>query len=115
MPILYITLGLSFASIDKPIYTFVFCGIGLAWYFLYPFWEKQRYIKHYQVFIRENYKDILGRIATLELNNDYILAKDNGNESKVLTAEIKKINEIPSAIYIRLNGGQSFLLPKDKT
>ncbi len=71
-------------------------------------------IKHYQGFIKENYKDRLGRTATLEFSNDYILAKDNGSESKVLTTEVEEIFEIPTTIFVRLKGGQSFILPKDK-
>lgn len=50
----------------------------------------------------------------MEFNNEYILAKDNGNESKVLTTEIEEICEIPTTIFVRLKGGQSFILPKDK-
>ena len=65
-------------------------------------------------FIKENYKDRLGRTATLEFNNDFILAKDNGSESKVLTTELEEICEIPTTIFVRLKGGQSFILPKDK-
>lgn len=60
------------------------------------------------------YKDRLDGIGTIKLSNDCILAKDDGSESKVLTREIETINEISSAIYITLKGGQSFILPKDK-
>ena len=94
--------------------TIIFFIIGLLWFFIYPLWEKRHYIKHYQGFIKENYKDRLGRAATLEFSNDFILAKDNGSESKVLTTELEEINEIPSTIFVRLKGGQSFILPKDK-
>ena len=37
-----------------------------------------------------------------------------GSESKVLTTELEEICEIPTTIFVRLKGGQSFILPKDK-
>lgn len=114
VPLIYIGIGLLFLFQDKYSMTIIFFIIGLLWFLIYPLWEKRHYIKHYQGFIKENYKDRLGRIATLEFNNDFILAKDNGSESKVLTTEIEEINEIPSTIFVRLKGGQSFILPKDK-
>jgi hypothetical protein len=92
----------------------IFFIIGILWFFIYPIWERRHYIKHYKGFIKENYKDRFNRIATLEFNNDFILAKDNGSESKILTTEIDVINEIPSTIFVRLKGGQSFILSKDK-
>lgn len=114
VPLIYFSLGLLFLIQDKVSLTIIFFIIGLLWFFIYPLWERRHYIKHYQGFIKENYKDRLGRFATLEFQNDYILAKDNGSESKVLTTELEEICEIPTTIYVRLKGGQSFILPKDK-
>jgi hypothetical protein len=62
--------------------------------------KKKHYVKHYQGFIKENYKERLGRIETLEFSNEFILAKDNGSESKVLTTELKEICEIPTTIFV---------------
>lgn len=114
MPLIYIALGIVFFFSNRVATGIIFFIIAPLWFFIYPVWERQRYIKHYKDFIKENYKDRHGSTGTLELSNDYILAKDNGGESKVLTKEIEVINEIPSAIYIKLKGGQSFILPKDK-
>lgn len=114
VPLIYIALGLLFLIQDKVTLTILFFIIGLLWYFVYPIWERRYYIKHYKGFIKENYKDRLGRTATLEFKNEYILAKDNGSESKVFTTELEEIYEIPTAIFVRLKGGQSLILPKDK-
>jgi hypothetical protein len=112
--LIYFAFGLLFFFEDKLFLTIIFFIVGFLWYFIYPLWERQHYINHYKGFIKENYKDRLGRIATLEFSNDFILAKDNGSESKVLTTELEEICEIPTTIYVRLKGGQSFILPKDK-
>ena len=112
--LIYVAFGLLFFFDENFSFAIMFFIIGLLWFFIYPLWEKRHYRKHYQGFIKENYKDRLGRIATLEFSNDFIFAKGNGSESKVLTTELEEINEIASTIFVRLKGGQSFILPKDK-
>lgn len=114
LPLIYVAFGFLCLFQDKVSLAIIFFIIGLLWFFIYPIWERRHYIKHYKGFIKENYKNRLGRTATLEFNNEYILAKDNGSESKVLTTELDEICEIPTTIYIRLKSGQSFILPKDK-
>lgn len=56
----------------------------------------------------------MGKPVTLDFNNDFILAKDSGSESKILTTELEKIAIIPSRIFIRLKDGQSLIFSKDK-
>ncbi len=114
VPLIYVALGILFFFQDKVSLTIIFFIIGILWFFIYPLWERQYYIKHYKGFIKENYKDRLGLCATLEFNNDYILTKDNGSESRILTTELEEICEISTTIFVRLKGGQSFILPKDK-
>lgn len=114
LPLIYVSFGFLFLFQDKVSLAIIFFLIGLLWFLIYPLWERRYYIKHYKGFIKENYNDRVGRIATLEFSNDYILAKDNGSESKVLTTQLEDIYEIPTTIFIRLKGGQSFILPKDK-
>ena len=43
---------------------------------LLPYVEKQRYSKHYQSFIKESYKERIGRLAVIEFSNDFIMTKD---------------------------------------
>lgn len=114
LPIIYFAFGLLFLFGDKISLSIVFFTTGILWFFIYPFWERRRYIKHYQRFIIENYQNRLGKIASLEFSNEFILAKDNSSESKTLTTEIEEINEIPTTIFVKLKNGQSFILPKSK-
>jgi hypothetical protein len=114
VPLIYIALGLFAYSKDDEILAFVFFIFSTLWFFIYPFYEKRRYANHYISFIKENYKERLGRNCTLEITNDYIKAIDNGGELKVLTTELEEIYEIHTTLFIRLNGGQSFILPKNK-
>lgn len=114
LPLIYFSFGILFYLQDEDTLAIIFFTIGLLWFFIYPIWERRRYINHYTAFVKENYKDRFERTVTLEFNNEYILAKDNGSESKVLTTQLEEICEIPTTIFIRLKGGQSFILPKDK-
>ncbi len=114
VPIIYLVLGLLLFLGDKFLLAIIFVILGVLWYFIYPIWEKRHYINHYKSFIKENLSDRLDRITTLEFNKDYILAKQNGNESKILTIELEEICEIPTIILVRLKSGQFYILPKDK-
>lgn len=115
VPLVYFLLGfLLFLLKDQLGLLITFFIIAIVWYVVYPIWERRQYIRHYKGFIRENCKDRFGRTATLEFTNDFILAKDNGSESKVLTIELEEIIEIPTMFLLKLKGGQSFILPKDK-
>lgn len=114
IPLMYLLLGLFFFWDESSFFGVIFVIFGILWFLMYPIWEKQRYIKYFKIFIKENYKERLGKIVTLELTDGYIFAKDNGSESKVLTTELEEICEIPTTIFIKLKGGQSFILPKNK-
>jgi hypothetical protein len=109
--LIYFAFGLFFFLKDKSI---TFLIIGLLWFFIYPLWESRHYIKHYKGYIKEVFKDRFGRSLTLMFSNDFIIAKDNGSESKVLTKDLEEIYEIPSTIFVGLKDGQAYILPKDK-
>lgn len=115
VPLTYFAFGLLVYFIElKSDLLIIFFVIAMIWYIVYPIWERRHYIRHYKGFIRENFKDRFGRTSTLEFTNDFILTKDNGSESKVLTMELEEIIEIPTAIFLKFKGGQSIILPKDK-
>jgi len=114
IPILYLVLGIFLFWGNQILMPTLLVILGLLWFFFYPIWEKRRYVNHYKAFIQENYKLRLGRIVTLEFDNEYILAKDNGSESKVLATELVEMIELPTIILMKLGGGQSFILPKNE-
>lgn len=114
LAVVYVAIGLLFLYQHKVSVALIFIIVGLMWVFIYPIRERRLYVKHYKDFIKENFKDSPIRTGTLELDDDYILAKENGSESKILTVELEEICEIPTTIFVRLKGGKSFVLPKDK-
>ncbi|MBB4804177.1 hypothetical protein HNP37_004263 [Flavobacterium nitrogenifigens] len=93
----------------------VFLAMGILWFFLYPFWDKRHYIKHYKGFIKENYQNRFNKVVVIEFADDFISSNDiSGSEMKIATSEIEEINEISSSIFIKFNIGNSLILPKNK-
>ena len=112
--LVYVAFALLSYFWDNYVMAAFFFLFGVLWFFIYPLWEKKYYRKHYQNFIDEHYKNRVGKMATVTFSNDFILAQDDGSESKVHTTEIEEIIEIPTTILVKLKGGQSFIFPKDK-
>lgn len=114
VPITYIVIGILLFFIDGYLPTVLFALIGIVWFVFYPTWDKRRYRNHYKAFIQENYKDRIGRSVTLDIKDDFILAKEQTSESKLLTSEVEEIIEISTLIFIRIKGGQAYIVPKDR-
>jgi hypothetical protein len=112
VPLAYVAFGIMSFYVDNFSLGIIFIIIAVLWFFIYPVWQRRHYINHYKGFIKENYKERLNRTGTLEIDNDIIIAKDSGSESRISTEELEKISEISSAIFLRLKTGQSLILPK---
>ncbi|KAA5540595.1 YcxB family protein [Adhaeribacter rhizoryzae] len=112
--ILYVALGVGLYYKDNSPFAIIFVIIGVLWFFFYPVYEKKRYYRHYKSFFRENLKERLGRLATLTFTDDFIMVKENGSESKLLTKEIEEIYDIPSIFIVKLKIGQAYILPKNQ-
>ncbi len=115
IPVIYLFLALILLIFNNEILSILFAVVGVLWFFIFPLWEKSLYKRYYRKHIRENYHQRLGRKCTIEFEEDQIIAKDSGTESRIQNSEIEKIYEIPQAIYIKLKSGPSFVLPKEKT
>ena len=114
LPIIYAVLGGIFLYMDDPILGFSFIAFGVLWFFIYPLWERKRYVQHYRDFINEHYKERLDKEAYLEIGDDFFITKDEASEGKVATTQIKEIVELPDLILVILYGGVSFLIPKNR-
>ncbi|WP_185146634.1 YcxB family protein [Chryseobacterium sp.] len=112
LPVFFIVLGL-FPRFDlTERFAQIYILIALLWLLLYPLWEKKMYINHFKKHITEHHKNNFGRTSTLEFEERAIIAKDENSESKISFNEFEQIDEVPSAIYIKLKSGQSIILPK---
>jgi hypothetical protein len=116
VPAFYLLFGiLGLLSYQGPnLISAIFVIGGLLWYFYYPKWEKRRYIKHYKNFIKENYSNRFDKVITVQLEDDFLLATDDGSETKISTKEVEKVTELSTMLLLKLKNGTSILFPKDK-
>jgi YcxB-like protein len=114
VPIVFCVLGSLFFFQHRIGVGLIYLSIAALWFIFYPLRDKHLYINHYKKFIKERYKVSCNAISTLEFTNDYIFAKDEGTENKILWKEVVEINEISTSIFIKLRSAQSVILPKDK-
>lgn len=114
VPVVYIAFGVLFVLIESYITAYIFIFVGVLWFFLYPLYERRRYVKYYIKYIRENFKERFGRHVTINFENDFIYTRDTGNEGKTATSEIAEMTETPDLILVKLKTGQSVILPVKK-
>ena len=114
VPIIYILFGLYGYMTDRPVLMAIFIAFAVLWLLLYPFWERKRYVNHYKNFIKENYKNRFDKIGTITFSDEFIITKEEENESKISTKEIEKITELKPLVLVKLKDGQSLILSKDK-
>ncbi len=114
VPLIYSVVGIIAFSLSNSTTTIICFIIATLWFLFYPMREKRRYSKHYESFIKDSYKERIGRLAVIEFSNDFIVTKDEGSESKILTKEFEAMVELPTIILLKLKGGQSIILPKER-
>ncbi|MBE8713046.1 YcxB family protein [Sphingobacterium hungaricum] len=113
-PIVYVLLGIFLYFFKAPVMGYIFGGIGILWFFLYPIYEKGAYIKSYKKFIRENFQNTVDKAITLQIEDNYFILKDDGNEAKINLSELQEIAEIPGEILIKIGNGNSIIIPKNQ-
>ncbi|MBL7706394.1 MAG: hypothetical protein JNM21_12695 [Taibaiella sp.] len=114
LTLVYFLLALYSYSTDRTGLMIVACLVAVLGYFLYPLWDRKRYIRHYEQFIEAHRKERAGKKATLTFSDDFIYAVEGEMESKIPTTEIEEITEINTNIFMKLKSGQSLILSKNK-
>ncbi|MFN5983416.1 MAG: YcxB family protein [Fluviicola sp.] len=109
-----VMIGIQFYQ-KQYIQTLYFLGIAIAWFFLYPLWEKRHYLKFYKKFISDNFKDRFHKETSVEFKANSLVAKDDTTSGEINYSEIDKIIEIQSSYYIKLKSSAYLIFPKDKT
>jgi hypothetical protein len=116
LPVLYLLFAamilLVYRKFNWSIYFLIITAI--LWYCYYPKWEKRRYIRYYKNFIKEEFGNRFNKIITVEIEDEYLLATDDGSETKISTKELEKVTELSTIVLIKLKNGTSIIFPKDK-
>ncbi|HTF02851.1 MAG TPA: YcxB family protein [Bacteroidia bacterium] len=89
-------------------------ALSAGWFFLYPLWESHHYLKYYRRFVEENFKTSFGKSVVVTFDPDYILTQTELGEAKLSYGAIEGFGEIETLLLIKMTGGQSLVLPKNK-
>lgn len=110
----FTVLGLVFLQTGNNFFAYYFLGFGVISLVCYPFYQRRHYKNHYKKHVAEGYQNKIGKLCEIDFQADYIFSKDSGSESKIKTSEISEINEIGTHIFIKINTGESLVIPKEQ-
>lgn len=110
----YLAGALFLSTLGAFVIGSVFLAVSLGWFFLYPIWERRRYVRHYTTYVKDYCMSRVGKEISMEIADDYLYVKSATVESRVHNSEIEQLAEIPTLFILQLKGGQAFLLPKHK-
>lgn len=113
IPILYIVLAVYvWVASQNWIAALCMVGIAVLWWFFYPLYSAVRYRKHFDKFIRKNYKNRFNRDIEVCFTQDIITMKDSASHSSMNTTEVEKLVEIVECFFVTLNTGAAIIIPK---
>ena len=93
-------------------YLTAFTGIAFIWFFFSTFYQRWIYKKYYSKFIDENYKDRIGEISKIGIEEDMLKIENNSNNGNINLSEVGSIEEISSHVFLNLKSKISIILPK---
>lgn len=109
---LVISISAYFSSNYPMSLFFIFCA-GMVFFF-YPIYQRWYYKKHYLKFIKQAFKDKIGKPCEVEFTDDTVFTKDNSGEGKLGLQDIEEIYETEAYYFIRFNTEESLILPKNR-
>lgn len=112
IPIIYIGVGVYFYFQDDWTISYVFCGIAVLWFFVYPLYSRRRYKRHFRKYVEENFKNKFDNENEWSIDKEFIRVKDEKSESKVSIQEVKQLVELADHFLIKLRSGLSIIIPK---
>lgn len=88
--------------------------VAILWVFLYPLWQKRRYQNYYTNFIREHYKNRIGKSLQVTFTDTHIHLQSDQDESKIALSSLVGFHELPEHILAQLQSGVTIIFPKKK-
>lgn len=107
-------LVLSYLFADKTFLRNYFLVLSVLSAFFYPIYNRWRYKRHFQRYVKEVYKNRGDGSVKFTIIDDYIETVQGDNESKIKLSELSEINEINDYFFLFLKNGQGLVVPKYK-
>jgi hypothetical protein len=114
LPLVYLGISIILYFIESIELAIIIFLSGLLWILIYPFYDRRKYVKHYEKYILEIYKNRLGKPENLKFEGDYVHSSDFTGETKMYLSELEELNEISDYYYLKFNSGVSLIIPKRK-
>jgi hypothetical protein len=108
----FIILSLVFYEADKMFFTYYFLFAGIISLAFFPIYQRKKYKKHYEKYVKENYSQRLDSTCEIDIRLPYIFTRDKTGESTINTSEIIEVNEISEYFFLKVSTNMSFILPK---
>lgn len=112
IPVLYIVFGLFFLLGAYYEIAFFFLVVALIWFFAHPAYSKWIHKRYYSKFIRDNYVNRINTEINLSLGNEELVLKDPGNEVRIKTPELERLDETKEHYFLRTKSASVIVLPK---
>lgn len=87
---------------------------GIAWFFLYPIYERGYYKKHYIKSLKEKLAGISEKQIELDITSSGIHAREDGSEGNIEVSRVNSVHELPDIFLIQLQQSMAFIIPKEK-
>ncbi len=115
MTVTFLLLAYLFYESDNGYLTIYFLSLaGLSAIFA-PWYTRWKYKRHYLKFIRDTYKNRLGKECSLIIDVETIGSKSDVEEVKIRKSEVEEINEIKDYYFLKARSGTTLLISKLKT
>lgn len=111
---IYFITGLFLYNKQGAITSAMFFLLCLPTYFLYSYFEKRQYLKHFTRYIRSNYKDEIGVLTTIELDEEGIQISISESTSKMMWSDMEVFSETGTIILIQQKDQNAIVIPKQK-
>ena len=112
---IYFFMGLFLYNRQGLVTSGLFLALCLPTYFLYGYFEKKQYLKHFTKYIKANYSQEIGVTTTITLDDDGVSIALGDSKTKMMWTEIEEINETGSLLLIQEKSQNAIVIPKQKT
>ncbi|WP_128331007.1 YcxB family protein [Apibacter sp. HY039] len=101
-----------FFYVQKNTYLAIYFSLfGLGFIFIYPIYSRWIYKRYYKRLVNKNFNQSNIENLSLTIGSDLTITsgKDSG---KIEISDIETIYELPTHVFIKLNGGRNIIVPK---
>ena len=110
---IYFISGLYLYNSQGPIPAALFFILCLPTYFLYNYFEKKQYRKHFTRYIGAHFSEEIGVTTTIHLDDEGVTVSVGESETKMPWSEIEEINETGTLILIQEKNQNTIVIPKN--